>query len=209
MKTKHTLESNSRVRASAGLVAQFLNTARGLPKQKRVLDMLGMCTELSQMSLQHCATGERVISPGPDFGKVYFDLRKNPRAHRLVDDLNKMLRRYTRGFHAVGLSLATAGQRARWESNWAPLKIVPFSKRERGTTIEQGYAIELILSMLAENGLGRLRQCSCGLWFAARVRKQTACGEKCRRKRYESGDAYKARRRAYSRTYYREHLSKQ
>jgi hypothetical protein len=182
----------------AFLVAQFLNVARGLPKQKHVIDLLKICVKLSEIPLSNCATGLRVTSR-PYFGYVFYDIKKNPLARKLVGDLNQILgSRLYRGRRAVGLTqLVAPGKRPGWEHTWAPLRLIPFSKRERGTTIEKTYAIEILLDLLAEGELWRLQQCSsCGLWYAVHQKRQKACpscAPKERLRRYMAGKGKKRR----------------
>src|SRR5437879_3862005 len=175
------------------LVAQFLNVASGLPKHRRVLDLVKICARLSEMTLTNCATGLRVTSRlSPYFGHVFYDIKKNPQARKLVGDLNRLLFARYRGWRAVGVTQFVApGDHPHWQHNWVPLRPTGFSKRERGTTIDETYAVELVLDMLAEGDLWLLRQCSsCNLWYSVHQNRQKACpscAPRERRRRYMAG----------------------
>jgi predicted RNA-binding Zn ribbon-like protein len=65
-------------------------------------------------------------------------------------------------------------------------------------------AVELAQMHLVD----RLRQCICGKWFGARSRNQKSCSSKCRHRRYEQTEEFKAKRRKYMRDYYDEFLSR-
>jgi len=63
-------------------------------------------------------------------------------------------------------------------------------------------AVESIMD-LADNGvLPLIRQCACESWFRAKRTDQTACSTKCRHRKYEQTESFKAMRRKYMREYY-------
>jgi hypothetical protein len=51
--------------------------------------------------------------------------------------------------------------------------------------------------------LDRIRVCICGTWFYASRMDQQSCSPACRKNRHQQTDAYKEKRRAYMRGYYK------
>ena len=179
------------IKSRAFLVAQFLNVARG-NKRKRFIHLMSLCVKLSELSLSNCVTRWRATE-GPFAGRAFCDVKRNRAALDLVNALNQILSapRY-RGRRSVHVTLfVTPGEQPSWEHAWAPVKFIPFASGELGTAPEEGYAVEILLDLLAEGELWRLRQCSsCELWYSVHQKRQQACpscAPKERLRRYMAG----------------------
>jgi hypothetical protein len=73
---------------------------------------------------------------------------------------------------------------------------------------DETWLIRQVTNLSAAGLLGRIRKCSCGLWFFARFAHQVSHSSKCRRNLYEKTDSYRAHRREKAREYYRLHKTK-
>jgi hypothetical protein len=63
-------------------------------------------------------------------------------------------------------------------------------------------AVESIMDLVDDGVLFLIRQCACENWFRAKRADQTACSTKCRHRKYEQTESFKAMRRKYMREYY-------
>ena len=184
-----------RLLAKGEILAQFLNVADGLAKQKRVLDLLERYRNLQHL-LPAVVAGRPLgrVQGGPSAGALIYDLRENKKAARLVMQINRLLARY-RFLRAVPITLLVgADEAARIETETFPVRIVPFSKFERGSTIEEHGAVEKVIELADAGELDRLRKCAfCSKWFMA-TRTDRIYHEGCavlqhRKQRADSGIA--------------------
>jgi len=190
------------------IVAQFLNVAEGLVKQKRVIDLLERYRDLQHL-LPAVVAGRPLgrAEGGPFSGALAFDLRENKRADRLVKQINRLLARYRfrRAVTSVVYSDARQERRrtefvgddpyaARIETATYPVRRVPFSKFERGSTIEEHGAVEYLIELATAGELDRLRKCAfCSKWFMAsrtdRIYHEGCAAKQHRKERKDSGIA--------------------
>lgn len=151
------------------IVAQFLNVAEGLAKQKRVIDLLERYRDLQNL-LPAVVAGRPLgrVQGGPSSGALAYHLRENKRADRLVKQINRLLARYRFRRAVTSVILVGADNAARIETATYPVRLVPFSKFERGSTIEEHGAVELVIELATAGELDRLRQCAyCSKWLMA------------------------------------------
>jgi hypothetical protein len=73
----------------------------------------------------------------------------------------------------------------------------------KGPTEMEAATAHCAMDLAELNDLDRLRRCICGKWFFAVRRAQQSCSGRCRHRLYEQSAAFKAKRRAYMRKYYR------
>jgi hypothetical protein len=63
-------------------------------------------------------------------------------------------------------------------------------------------AVDSIMYLADDGVLPLIRECACEKWFYAKRTDQTACSTKCRHRKYEQTESFKAMRRKYMREYY-------
>jgi hypothetical protein len=173
-----------RMIAKGELVAQFLNVANGLPKQARVLQLAKACVKLQAflpMIIKHGPIYQVVGAPATSV----CDMNVNKKARRLLVEINRVLARYR--FRRVVPSVVfwNGDEPPTLQTHAVPLRFVPFSKKELGSTVEETGAVETALELAEWGALDRLRQCKvCRTWFMAGRTDQTYCGSKCIRAKY-------------------------
>jgi len=184
-----------RVLAKGDLLAGFLNVGNGLAKQKRVLDLLERYRALQDL-LPAIIAGRPLghVQGGPRSGALAYNLRENKKAARLVRQINRLLARY-RFRRAVPITLVVGrDEAARIETETYPTRSIPFSRFERGSTIEEHGAVELVIELAAAGELDRLRKCVfCSEWLMAsrtdRIYHDGCDAKQHRKERKDSGIA--------------------
>lgn len=79
---------------------------------------------------------------------------------------------------------------------------------EPGLTLTEIDAVRDIVELFGGQYLERVLRCrDCGKWFYARFRHQEFCQTKCQQNHYRQDPEWKAKRREWMRTYYRDVLS--
>jgi hypothetical protein len=184
-----------RLLAKGGMLAQFLNVADGLPKQKKVLRLLECCCDLDQL-----LPG---VIDGRPFGHVagkstlVYDLGDNKKASRLLEEINRLLKPYRFRRSVAQYLLVDQDGTPSIQTHTAVVRPVPFSRRELGSTIELTGAVELLLDLAEQGALDRVRLCpmagkrtdktaqhKCRGWFMADRTDQKYCTASCGRKNY-------------------------
>jgi hypothetical protein len=75
--------------------------------------------------------------------------------------------------------------------------------KNRGSRPDAEFELAHCAITLAQKGyLDALQLCDCGDWFWRKRTNQTACSPRCRQKKYEGTEAFKAKRNVYMRWYY-------
>lgn len=191
---KSNLTSGS---VSGAMLAQFLNVAEGLPKQRVVLDLLEQCRKLQRL-LPAVAQG-RPLGRVEGTSALIYDLRGNRQAANAVREINRILARHPFRW-AVPVTVSTSeGEGPTVQANAYPTRPVPFSNRERGSTIEMHGAIEKVLELARIGALDGLKRCpQCQRWFMAGRRNQEYCSADCTRKNYY--EAHRSKWPHYMRT---------
>lgn len=179
------------------MLANFLNAAKGLAKQREVVEIFHLCRQLDELRRK----------------KPPFPLPKQPtqevteylsQYYMLTKRLNNALEKYR--FRPV-----LAGHDP-YRIDWFVAKPGKPSKREIKQAEASGTvplpsisAINIILEMTANGTLDRVRECICGRWFFAATNKKVVCSDACRFEKYKQKDkdAFKKQRADYMRDYYR------
>ena len=206
MNSKKTSVLRERTLAKGGILADFLNVATGLAKQKRLLDLLERYRKLQQL-LPTVRSFLR-IKGGPLGGALVYDLRANKEALSLIKQINRLLARY-QFRRAVSQAFFRENQTPTIETGTYSYRSVPISRGERRNlemgrgsgTVEEHGAVEEVLDLAEAGELDRLRQCGfCERWFMASRPDQLYCTAKCsgkrhRQERKESGKAAEYQRK--------------
>jgi hypothetical protein len=96
------------------------------------------------------------------------------------------------------------GAQAQWFVMWRSKPHRP--KKFRGgrgpVELDNGGALQAILTLARAGYLNRLRRCTCcQRWIYARFKHQNFCSTKCQQKHYARSEEWKAKRRRYMRQY--------
>jgi hypothetical protein len=67
----------------------------------------------------------------------------------------------------------------------------------------ESLAAQSVVELTNKGLLDRLKECDCGRWFFSRFSHQNFCSDRCRKKRHETSEQFRASRREYMRRYYR------
>jgi hypothetical protein len=190
--------TSGRIKIKGDILAQFLNVAEGLPKQRIVLNLLEQCRNLQKL-LPTVVEGRPLgrVAGGPLAGALAYDLRKNRKAASAVREINRILEGYSFRW-AVPISLFVSGTEVPTvQAELYSTRPVPFSKRERGDTMEMHGAIEKVLELARIGALDAMKRCpNCQHWFMAGRKNQDYCNADCARKNY-----YEANRSRWSEEY--------
>jgi hypothetical protein len=191
------LDKKGILQAKGAILAQFLNIADGLAKQKRVSGLLERYRELQNL-LPAVVSGRPLgqVRGGPRAGALAYDLRENKRAARLVRQINRLLARY-RFRRLVPITLLVGrDETPRIETETYAAHAAPFSRIEmtRGSTVDEYGAVEQVLDLAEAGELDCVRKCRfCEKWFMANRSDHIyheACAAKQHRKdRKDSGIA--------------------
>jgi len=175
----------SKIGIGAGVrVASWLNGAQTvLPfpipitrnAKKRILDLLDSAKRTRDSSE---AARRKSIQP-----------LSEDKLNRFADDLNEELEKYKT---APFMRIDSTGK---WGVSRTTLRTGPRSMMESVIAHDVAYLFEWGL-------LDRIRLCICEMYFFATRDSQTSCSPKCRHKRYEQDQAYKAKRKIYNREVY-------
>jgi hypothetical protein len=73
----------------------------------------------------------------------------------------------------------------------------------RHIPVGESLAARSLCEIAYRRQLDRVRACLCGTWFYALRADQRSCSSACRKNRHQQTEAFKAKRRAYMRDYYK------
>jgi hypothetical protein len=121
----------------------------------------------------------------------------NIRGRNLAVEVNKQLRFYK---WSPGINTPQFEEKFRDKPQWNVRTEAEY---------QENVAIMCLLDELREERIDRFRVCrQCRRWFYAVAAHQVSCAESCRKKFAATADEFKAKRRAYMKTYRKQELAK-
>jgi hypothetical protein len=192
MPRKKTLNRSLRIlpldhaEMQAGMLVNALN-APDRPGSAEVLQILALCQQLDELRKEAPASYPKEATEA-----IWTFMHKRD---SLLKAVNEIVGRFQFTAALVGGIAAWERYSVQWSAAIAPGNEARMNPETDLIVIPAISAIRLVLDMLADGTLHRVRHCTCGQWFFARTNKKQVCGDTCRSSKFRHSEYMRKNRK--------------